>query len=235
MFKRHNVVNFYFWDWVCDRRPRVSSAQGKFVRAVKGMRERQGPWLKDPNEYMENAEYWAKVEYWKLVGDYLSRCHVGGATVDVDDFVEFEERRFTSSMSRGSPVSENSLGELGQEVASKTESAEQIKFVGRVRAFWPDTVVFAIPNGGNRGKMEATKLKEEGVLAGVSDLFVAEPRDEWHGLFIEMKRVSGGATSDRQEWFIQEMRIRGYRAEVAHGADEAWRIFLEYMGYDLLS
>lgn len=33
-----------------------------------------------------------------------------------------------------------------------------------------DSVLFACPNGGSRHKLEAVKLKAEGVLAGVSDL-----------------------------------------------------------------
>lgn len=110
-----------------------------------------------------------------------------------------------------------------------TESAEQIKLINRIRHFHPDITVFAIPNGGNRSAMEATKLKEEGVLAGVADLFVMEPRGDYCGMFIEMKRRFSGTMSDEQKNFQKKARRKGYKSEVAHGADEAWEIFEEYM------
>lgn len=112
----------------------------------------------------------------------------------------------------------------------KSESAEQIKFVGRVRHFYPDVVIFSIPNGGWRRGQEATKLKEEGTLAGASDLVVAEARGGWFGLFVEMKRADPSIEpSDVQAQFIDDVRARGYRAEVAHGCEAAWTLFQEYM------
>lgn len=110
-----------------------------------------------------------------------------------------------------------------------TESAEQIRLVARVRQFYPDVVVFAIPNGGGRSVMEATKLKEEGVLAGVPDLFVAEPRGEFHGLFIEMKRLKGGSVSDKQKKIHAELSALGYMVAVCEGARVAWEVFETYM------
>lgn len=110
-----------------------------------------------------------------------------------------------------------------------TESADQIKVVSRVRHFYPDVLVFAIPNGGGRSPMEATKLKEEGVLAGVSDLMVLEARGGWHGLFIEMKRVTGGRVSEEQRSFMAKARERGYKCVVGVGAEDAWAKLEAYM------
>lgn len=110
-----------------------------------------------------------------------------------------------------------------------TESADQIKVVNRVRHFYPDTVVFAIPNGGGRTPMEATKLKEEGVMAGVCDLMVLEARGGWFGLFIEMKRREGGRVSDEQREFMEKARERGYKCVVGVGAEDAWAKFERYM------
>lgn len=111
----------------------------------------------------------------------------------------------------------------------KSESSEQIRLVGRIRHFYPDTVVFAIPNGGGRSPMEATRLKEEGVLSGVSDLFIMEARDGWFGLFIEMKRREGGSVSDEQRRFMKKAKSLGYKCIVAHGCEEGWKAFEEYM------
>ena len=65
------------------------------------------------------------------------------------------------------------------------------------RLQYPDIVIFAIPNGGKRNVIEASKLKATGVLPGVADLFVmhsnivfyenTEGYIMYHGLFIELK------------------------------------------------
>lgn len=111
----------------------------------------------------------------------------------------------------------------------KTESSHQIRLVGRIRHFYPDVVVFAIPNGGGRTYMEATKLKEEGVLPGVSDLMVLEARGGWFGLFIEMKREVGGNVSEQQRDFMKTARERGYKCVVGVGCEDAWAKFEKYM------
>jgi len=113
--------------------------------------------------------------------------------------------------------------------AVKHEHQEQVSFVQHVRAFYPDIVIFAIPNGGNRSAREGKRLKNEGVLAGVSDLFVPEPRGPYHGLFIEMKRTKGGSTSSNQDDFLDDMAMRGYCTAVCRGAQEARAAFEAYL------
>ncbi len=103
-----------------------------------------------------------------------------------------------------------------------TEHTEQAKLVGRTRTFYPDVVVFAVPNGGLRNKREAIRLKAEGVLAGIPDLVFAEPRGRYHGLYVEMKRREGGRVSDEQRDKIKKLRRRGYKVLVGHGVDEVW-------------
>ena len=44
-----------------------------------------------------------------------------------------------------------------------------------------------IPNGGKRNKLEAIRLKREGVRAGVPDLFLPVARGKYHGMFVELK------------------------------------------------
>lgn len=111
-----------------------------------------------------------------------------------------------------------------------SESAEQIAFVARVRAFYPSIVIFAIPNGGGRSAQEATRLKEEGVLAGVADTFISFPNGEYHGLYIEMKRVKGGRQSVEQKQFENEVKAVGYQYAVCKGREAAWEVFKEYIG-----
>jgi hypothetical protein len=110
----------------------------------------------------------------------------------------------------------------------KSESSEQVTFVARVQNFHPDLVLMSIPNGGKRDPRVAAQMKREGVLAGAPDLFLAEPRDEWHGLFIEMKKI-GGRTSGKQDEVIERLKSKKYKVVVCEGADEAYGAFLSYV------
>ena len=110
-----------------------------------------------------------------------------------------------------------------------TEHTEQAKLVGRIRAFYPDVIVFAVPNGGKRDKREAVRLKAEGVLAGVPDLCIPEPRGAWHGLWVEMKRREGGRVSPEQAGIHARLRARGYRVLIGHGVDDVWERVEAYL------
>lgn len=77
-----------------------------------------------------------------------------------------------------------------------TEHQEQVAFVRWFRMQYPKMRIFAIPNGGARHIVAATKLKAEGVLSGVADLYIPKLR-----LWIEMKRQKGGVLSDAQKEF----------------------------------
>lgn len=74
-----------------------------------------------------------------------------------------------------------------------SEHEEQVLFVQWFRRQFPGVMIFAIPNGGLRGKIAAAKLKAEGVTAGVPDLYIPEWR-----VWVEMKRQKGGRLSQPQ-------------------------------------
>lgn len=80
-----------------------------------------------------------------------------------------------------------------------------------------ECLLFAIPNGGFRHISVAMKLKQEGVRAGVPDLFLALPRGKYHGLFIEMKKAKGGRVSDSQNAVMTSLVRQGYACAVCHG------------------
>lgn len=52
-------------------------------------------------------------------------------------------------------------------------------------------LMFAIPNGGARDAITGAMLKAEGVKPGVPDIFLPVPVNGFHGLFVEMKTLSG--------------------------------------------
>ena len=98
----------------------------------------------------------------------------------------------------------------------KSEHIEQREFVSWFRKNHKEVKIFAIPNGGLRDKITASKLKLEGVLPGVPDLFVPE----WN-LWIEMKREKESYLSDNQKKMIKYLEGAGYHAIVGYGCNNA--------------
>ena len=84
-------------------------------------------------------------------------------------------------------------------------------------------LLYHIPNGGKRGKLEAMRLRLEGVCPGVPDLMLPTPRGQHHGLFVEMKRTKGGSVSKEQKDWIAYLQAQGYQAIVCRGFEEAKR------------
>lgn len=93
----------------------------------------------------------------------------------------------------------------------------------------PEQLLFAIPNGGVRNIVTASRLKAEGVRAGIPDLFLAVPSHGMHGLFVEVKRVRGGHVSDAQSVAIHELKSQGYDAVVCYGWEEAKAVIYGYL------
>ena len=110
-----------------------------------------------------------------------------------------------------------------------SEHQEQVNLVARVRLLYPDVIIYAIPNGGYRHLKEAVRLKAEGVLAGIPDLFIAEPRGGWHGLYVEVKKRNGKLSKD-QALRIAELRLKGYCVLLAdRGAGDALERVQRYL------
>jgi hypothetical protein len=89
--------------------------------------------------------------------------------------------------------------------------------------------LWAIPNGGARHIGTAIKLKQEGVTAGVADLFLMIPANGLHGLFIEMKADKSARLQQNQEQFLNLAESMGYGAEVAYGFEEGQKIIQKYL------
>lgn len=115
----------------------------------------------------------------------------------------------------------------------KSEHQEQVEFVNwckKLRKTHHEfNLLFAIPNGGSRNKLEASKLKLEGVEAGVPDLFLSVARHGKHGLYIEMKKRKGGALSPKQKKWRDMLKEEGYAWVRANGSDEAKHWIKKYL------
>ena len=108
------------------------------------------------------------------------------------------------------------------------EHTEQVKLVQRVRAFYPDVLIAAIPNGGDRTASERVRLHQEGVMAGMPDLCVLEACGGFHGLFIEMKTATG-RQSNEQKALQLTLNAKGYLCVVARSADEGFETIKRYL------
>jgi len=93
--------------------------------------------------------------------------------------------------------------------------------------------IFAIPNGGQRHALVAGKLKQEGVRAGVPDIFVAIPVFDdnpcYGGLFIEMK-IKPNKVSPLQHAWLDRLAKHWYKVEVCWSFEEAQQAILSYLG-----
>lgn len=114
----------------------------------------------------------------------------------------------------------------------QTEHYEQVKLFQWAKAqsgkYAPLSMMFAIPNGGQRNIVTATKLKAEGVKSGIPDIFLAYPSLHAHGLFIEMKSPKGKVSTNQREW-IGALSASGYMCIVCYSFDEAKRVICGYL------
>lgn len=110
------------------------------------------------------------------------------------------------------------------------EAQEQEEF-----AAWCDAkgLLWAhIPNERKATLRVMIELEQQGLKKGFPDNFIAEPRGEYHGLFIELKRVKKSLSqkSPEQRRWIKALAKKGYKAVFCYGAEEAKRVVCEYLG-----
>ena len=122
-----------------------------------------------------------------------------------------------------------------------THQCAVIKWANDMVQFQPDKYwmlkyLYAVPNGGDRHRAVAAKLKAEGVKPGVPDLWLPYPRyskstkEFYHALIIEMKSkdTKGRVSKDQKEW-IEYLTGQGYKVEVCWSADEATKVLEDYL------
>jgi len=95
------------------------------------------------------------------------------------------------------------------------------------RLQYPDRIIYHVPNGGKRNYLEAVKFKRMGVVAGVPDLVIPEPTQEYHGLYIELKANKNKPTPN-QRTMIEQLASRGYRVEVCNEFEQFKRVVKGY-------
>jgi hypothetical protein len=86
---------------------------------------------------------------------------------------------------------------------------------------------FAIPNGGMRNIKVAAKLKQEGVKAGVADLFIPLSNGKYHGLFIEVKYGRNGQQPSQKK-FEATVKSHGYEYKIVKSIEQLIELLKTY-------
>ena len=112
------------------------------------------------------------------------------------------------------------------------ESTLQKSCVSWFRAQYPDhaLMLFAVPNGGGRSRIEGAIMKGEGVTAGVADLILLEARGGYGSLCIEMKtRDKSSRQSPSQKAWQEAARKAGNLYAVVRDFEAFQAIVRDYM------
>lgn len=105
-------------------------------------------------------------------------------------------------------------------VVKYAEDNLQVQCVQWFRMQHRGRLLFHIPNGRGRFNIrQAARLKRLGVLSGVPDLYIPEPVNGFHGLFVELKAGRNKPT-EAQGAMIEALRGRGYAVEVCYALSE---------------
>ena len=99
-----------------------------------------------------------------------------------------------------------------------------------------DLLVYAVPNAGGysggykSNAARASRMKAEGVRRGPPDINIDEPREDWHGMRIEMKIGKNRQTPEQAEW-AHRLDARGYYVITCYSAADAWSFLMRYLGF----
>jgi len=108
------------------------------------------------------------------------------------------------------------------------EDSIQVEVFKWLRLQHKDILAFHVPNGGKRNQIEAARFKRMGVLAGVADILILEPRGKHPLLALELKS-QGGKQTPYQLAFEANCIRRNIKYKVAHSFYQAKEIIDEYL------
>lgn len=92
--------------------------------------------------------------------------------------------------------------------------------------------LFAVPNGGARDVVTGAKLKEEGVVAGVSDLIFLKSNRDYGALLIEMKKPKGVQSASQKEWQKKVTENGEFKYVVCRSLEDFMREITDYLAND---
>lgn len=114
---------------------------------------------------------------------------------------------------------------------NRKEADIQSEFFNKMKLFFPklpDKLIFAVPNGGSRHKIEAANMKRQGIKAGVADVILLIPKNGFASLCLEFKTDSG-RQSDEQKEFQRQAESCGSKYVIVRSVAEAIQATKEYL------
>jgi len=114
---------------------------------------------------------------------------------------------------------------------NRKEAEIQSEFFNKMKLFFPrlpDKLIFAVPNGGSRHKIEAANMKRQGIKAGVADVILLIPKNGFASLCLEFK-TDTGKQSDEQKEFQRQAESCGSKYVIVRSVAEAIQETKEYL------
>lgn len=110
-----------------------------------------------------------------------------------------------------------------------------------IRYAYPDVIAISDQSGISKSKYGAGLAKQLNTDKGIPDIFIAEPRSGFSGLFIELKaegtrvmRQDGELTANKhireQIGFLKRLESKGYKAVMCVGILQAKAALRDYLG-----
>jgi hypothetical protein len=123
---------------------------------------------------------------------------------------------------------------MARKPRNNIEDKEQIAYFKWLQLQHPNIFDMAIhvPNGGKRGKVEASIFKAMGVKKGVPDIVIFMPCGGYHGFMIELKAPKGRPTEEQLDWG-ERLNERGYCWVICYGWLEATKQTIDYLNGDI--
>lgn len=116
-------------------------------------------------------------------------------------------------------------------VVKHEEADIQTEFFNKVFTVFPTLprkLLFAVPNGGSRNKIEAANMKKQGVTSGVADVILLIPKKGYASLCMEFK-TSIGRQSDEQKEFQKQAESCRSKYVLVRSAMQAIETVREYL------
>ena len=110
----------------------------------------------------------------------------------------------------------------------ESEANQQEIVIKYLRLAYPDALYCASAGGMWTSDSQRIKMARTGYVKGFPDLFIYEPRGEFFGLAIEMKKVKGSKIEPEQVQWQEQLRNRGYASYICKGSEDAIKVIDEY-------